>query len=181
MLKCYLDTETTGVETGACIVELAAILEEDGKIVDTFHEYMRPYRPISPAAFKAHGISEEFLADKPEEKDVLSNFIEWFNGTGDIDEVLAYNAQFDIRIINDRIMMDYLMDEPFIDRNKVTDVAKLAKKAIADGLIPKNGRKWNQEYVAGCLGIKYDAHAAIEDVKAMMQVHKKLMKMYEVK
>lgn len=181
MLKCYLDTETTGVEIGACVIELAAILEEDGLIVDTFHEYAKPYRPINPSAFKAHGISEAFLSNKPEEKEMLANFMEWFVGNGDVDEILAYNAQFDIRVINDRIEMDFLSDQPFLDKAKVKDVAATAKQAIKDGLIPKNGRKWSQEYVAGCLGIKYDAHSAIEDVKAMMQIHQKLTKMYEVR
>ena len=181
MLKCYLDTETTGVEIGACVIEIAAILVEDGQIVDTFHEFMRPYRPVHPSAFKAHGISDEFLADKPEEKDVLSNFMEWFVGMGDVKQILAYNAQFDVRIINDRIMRDFLSDEPFLDKNIVVDVAVLAKQAIRDGLIPKNGRKWSQEYVAGCLGITYDAHSAIEDVKAMMRIHEKITKLYEVK
>ena len=181
MIQCFLDTETTGVENGACVIELAAIMVEDGAIVDTFHQYGKPYRPISNGAFKAHGISEQFLADKPEEKDMLANFIEWFNGTGDVDEILAYNAQFDVRIINDRIMMDYLYDKPFLEKSKVTDVAVLAKSAINDGLIPKNGRKWSQEYVASCLNIKYDAHSAIEDVKAMMEIYKKLTHMYEVR
>lgn len=181
MLKCYLDTETTGVENGACVIELAAVLVEDGEIIDTFHEYAKPYRPINPAAFKAHGISEAFLANKPEEKEMLANFMEWFVGMGDVDQILAYNAQFDVRVINDRIQMDYLDDQPFLDKNKVVDVAVIAKQAIKDGLIPKNGRKWNQEYVAGCLGIKYNAHSAIEDVKAMIQIHDKLTKMYEVR
>ena len=100
---------------------------------------------------------------------------------GDVDQILAYNAQFDVRVINDRIQMDYLDDKPFLDKNKVVDVAVIAKQAIKDGLIPKNGRTWNQEYVAGCLGIKYNAHSAIEDVKAMIQIHDKLTKMYEVR
>ena len=180
MIQVFLDTETTGVEIGACIIELAAIMVDNGEIIDTFHKYCKPYRPINPAAEKAHGISEAFLSDKPEEKEVLKEFIEWFMGGG-AQEVYAYNAQFDIRIMNDRIKMDHLNDKNFFDDYKVVDVAKYAKEALKKGVIPKNGRKWNQEYVAGCLGIKYNAHSAIEDVKAMMKVYEILKDRVEVK
>lgn len=180
MIQCFLDTETTGVEIGACVIELAAIMVEDGKIIETFHSYAKPSRPINKGAFAAHGISEAFLSDKPLEHDMLEDFVEWFNGNGPVDQILAYNAQFDVRIINDRLAMDFIMGVPLLDKNRVCDVAKLAKQAMADGFIPKNGRKWSQEYIAKCLGIKYDAHSAIEDVKAMMEIHKRLSHFYEV-
>ena len=174
MVQIFLDTETTGVETGAGLVEIAAIMVVDGEIVDAFHEYCKPYRPVNPAAFAAHGISDAFLSTKPEEKEVLKRFMEWYLGAGP-EQVLAYNAQFDVRVINDRVKMDYLSEDNLIDKSKVVDVAAYAKKAIATGVVPKNGRKWSQEYVAGCLGIKYDAHSAIEDVKAMRQVYTRLL------
>lgn len=175
MIQIYLDTETTGIERGACIIELAAIMVDDGEIVDTFHKYCKPYRPVNPSAFAAHGISNEFLSDKPEEKCVLQEFCEWMLGSG-ATEVLAYNAQFDVRIINDRVQLDRILDKDLIDSNvTVIDVAKYAKKAIATGLIPKDGRKWSQEYVGSKLGIEYNAHSAIEDVKAMMKIYNKLV------
>lgn len=180
MIQCFLDTETTGVEKGACVIELAAIMVEDGNITETFHSYAKPSRAISKGAFAAHGISEEFLVNQPTERDMLEDFVEWFNGNGPVDQVLAYNAQFDVRIINDRLEMDYIMGTPLINKDKVFDVAALAKKAMADGFIPKKGRKWSQEYIANCLGIEYDAHCALEDVKAMMEIHKRLSKYYEV-
>ena len=102
-------------------------------------------------------------------------------GMGRPDRVLVYNAQFDIRIINDRMRMDYLVDGNYFDDYQVVDVAKYAKEALRTGVIPKNGRKWNQEYVAGCLGITYNAHSAIEDVKAMMKVYDALKDRVEVK
>ena len=173
MVQIFLDTETTGVEIGACVIELAAIMVDDGEIVEIFHEYAKPYRTINPNAQKAHGISMEFLKDKPEEKEMLERFREWLLGSG-AQEVLAYNAQFDIRIINDRMIMDNIIETKIFDNYRVTDVARMAKEALRRELIPKKGRSWNQEYVASCFGIKYDAHAAIEDVKAMYQVYLKL-------
>ena len=180
MRQVFLDTETTGVEVGACVIDLAAIMVEDGEIVDTFHQYAKPYRPINPQAQKAHGISMQFLANKPEEKVMLQNFMEWIIGLGIPHEVLAYNAQFDIRILNDRMKMDYLTEGKFFDNFKVVDVAKYAKAAIKKGIVPSMGRKWNQEYVAGCLGITYNAHSAIEDVKAMMKIYDILKDRVEV-
>lgn len=173
MIQVFLDTETTGVEIGACVIELAAIMVDDGEIVDTFHRYCKPYRPVTPSAQAAHGISNNFLEDKPEEKIVLQDFLEWFRGCG-ADQVLAYNAQFDIRIINDRFKLDNILDTAFFEKYEIVDVAKMAKEAIKRGLIPKNGRKWSQEYVASCFGIKYDAHSALEDTKAMLSIYNKL-------
>ena len=145
MLQVFLDTETTGIETGACVIELAAIMVEDNEIIDIFHQYAKPYRPINPAAQAAHGITEELLSDKPEEKEMLKDFIEWVEGAGEVREIFAYNAQFDIRVINDRIKMDFLRENNFFDKYKIIDVAKYAKLAIKNGVIPKNGRKWNQD------------------------------------
>ena len=115
MIQVFLDTETTGIEIGACVIELAAVMVEDGEIVDTFHEFAKPYRPINPVAEKAHGISMSMLEYKPEEKMVLQRFMEWMIGMGKPDEILAYNAQFDIRILNDRMEMDYLTTGKFFD------------------------------------------------------------------
>jgi DNA polymerase III epsilon subunit-like protein len=75
MRQVFLDTETTGIEIGACVIELAAIMVEDGEIVDTFHEFAKPYRPINPQAQRAHGISMSMLETKPEEKIMLKNFM----------------------------------------------------------------------------------------------------------
>lgn len=171
MRQVFLDTETTGVEIGACIVEIAAIMVEDNEIIDTFHEYCKPYREININAYKAHGISMEMVKNKPAEKEILQRFIEWMIGLGDADEVLAYNAQFDIRIINDRMKMDNIVSNNYFDDYKIVDVAKIAKDCIRRGIIPKDGRKWNQEYVAKCLGINYNAHSALEDTKAMMKIY----------
>lgn len=170
MTEIFLDTETTGLEIGACVIELAAIMVDDGEIIDTFHQYAKPYRAIHPSAQATHGISMEFLQDKPEEKEMLRSFLEWIIGSG-ARTVYAYNAQFDIRIINDRLRMDNLKEGNFFDKYKVVDVASYTKQAIRNGVLPKNGRKWNQEYAASCLGIEYDAHSAIEDVKAMYKIY----------
>lgn len=175
-MKVFLDTETTGVEIGACVIELAAILvDEEDNIVDTFHEYAYPYRDISSGAYAAHGLTKSFLSGYPEEKVMLKHFMEWFIGSG-VDQVFAYNAQFDIRVIKDRIIMDSLMSDNIFANVEVIDVASYAKTAIKNGVIPKQGRKWSQEYIANCLGIEYNAHSAIEDVKAMMQIYNKLVK-----
>lgn len=173
MIQMFFDTETTGVEIGACVIEIGALLIEDGRIVDTFHEYGNPSRRVSDGAYQAHHMDNEYLSQFPPESVMLKHFIEWFYGNAP-DEILAYNAQFDVRIITDRIKMDGIMERDIFEHYKVTDVAKLARTAISRGLIPAQGRKWNQVYVAEQLGIKYEAHSAIEDVKAMYQIYCKL-------
>lgn len=173
MVQMFFDTETTGVEIGACVIEIGALLVEDGQIVDRFHEYGNPSRQVSSGAYAAHHMDNEFLAQFPPESVMLKHFIEWFYGNAP-EEILAYNAQFDVRIITDRIIMDGIMERNIFDGYKITDVAKMAKQAISLRLIKPDGRKWNQVYVAGQLGIEYDAHSAIADVEAMFKIYQKL-------
>lgn len=174
MVQVFLDTETTGVENGACVVEIAAIVVDDGHEIETFHEYAKPYRKMNPAAAKVTGLNDEFLSQFPEEREVLQRFYEWLVGM-EVDEVLAYNAHFDTRIINDRLMIDSIINYKIFDNYKVVDVAKIAKKAIADGKIKKDGTKWNLTFVAGQLGLHFNAHNALEDTRAMYEVYKKLL------
>jgi DNA polymerase-3 subunit epsilon len=94
--EIVLDTETTGLspDTGHRLIEIACVeLEDFIPTGRTFHRYLNPERPIDPEAQRVHGISIEFLADKPkfEEAEVCDALMAFL---GDA-VLIAHNAPFD--------------------------------------------------------------------------------------
>ena len=99
MREIVLDTETTGLdpETGDRIVEIGAV-ELIGHMPTgrTYHQYINPERSMPEAAFKVHGLGDEFLADKPVFARIVDEFLEFI---GDATMVI-HNASFDMKFIN---------------------------------------------------------------------------------
>ncbi len=95
-----LDTETTGLEVsdGHRIIELGAVELIDRRLTgNNFHQYIKPNREIDPGAVDVHGITNDFLADKPVFEEVLDQFINYLQGT---DELIIHNASFDVGFLN---------------------------------------------------------------------------------
>ena len=99
MRQVVLDTETTGLETrqGHRIIEIGAVEIVDRRISERqFHQYINPEREIDEAAEEIHGISSDFLADKPLFPEITGAFLEFVKGA----ELVIHNAQFDTGFIN---------------------------------------------------------------------------------
>lgn len=99
MRQIILDTETTGIETekGHRVIEIGCVELIDRKLTGKhFHCYLNPQRLIDEGAFRVHGISTEFLKDKPLFKDVAEDFIHFVDGA----ELIIHNAPFDVGFIN---------------------------------------------------------------------------------
>ena len=100
MREICFDTETTGLnpETGDRLVEIGAIELINhlptGKI---FHEYINPERDVPEEVVKVHGLTNEFLADKPKFFEIAQK---WVDFVGDDGIFVAHNAQFDMNFIN---------------------------------------------------------------------------------
>lgn len=100
MREICFDTETTGFnpETGDRLVEIGAIELINhlptGKI---FHKYINPERDVPEEVVKIHGLTNEFLADKPTFAEIAQ---EWVDFVGDDGILVAHNAQFDMNFIN---------------------------------------------------------------------------------
>lgn len=94
------DTETTGVHKGCKVVEIGAIELQDmlptGRF---FHEYIDPGIPMPKEAERIHGISDAMLAGKPKFKVVIPKFLKFIRGA----TLIAHNAPFDVRVINDEL------------------------------------------------------------------------------
>jgi DNA polymerase-3 subunit epsilon len=99
MRQIVLDTETTGLDPrhGHRIIEVACIEMVNRRLTGHhLHKYVNPEREIDEGAQAVHGISLEFLTDKPKFADIADEFLEFVNGA----ELIIHNAPFDIGFLN---------------------------------------------------------------------------------
>ncbi len=99
MRQIVLDTETTGLDPkqGHKIIEIGCVEMVNRRLTgNNYHQYLQPDRDIDEGAQAVHGISNEFLADKPRFIDVVKDFIEYLDGA----ELIIHNAPFDVGFIN---------------------------------------------------------------------------------
>jgi DNA polymerase-3 subunit epsilon len=99
MRQIILDTETTGLEPkeGHKIIEIGCVEMIDRKLTgNNYHQYLQPDREIDTAAINVHGISNEFLTDKPRFYEVVDDFMRYIQGA----ELIIHNAPFDIGFLN---------------------------------------------------------------------------------
>jgi len=124
MREIVLDTETTGLDPlrGDRLVEVGCVeLLNRMPTGQTFHRYMNPEREMSAEAFAVHGLSTQFLADKPFFHEVVDEFLEFI---GDAPLVI-HNASFDISFINAEL--DRIKRGP-IPRDRLVDTLLLARR-----------------------------------------------------
>lgn len=99
MRRIVLDTETTGLEPseGHRVIEIACVELFDRRATGrNFHRYLNPDREIDKAAVEIHGLTTEFLADKPRFGDIADELVEFLEGA----EVLIHNAAFDVGFLD---------------------------------------------------------------------------------
>lgn len=95
MRQVVLDTETTGIgaEKGHRIIEIGCVELVDRKLTGRhYHQYVNPQRPSDEEAVAVHGITDEFLADKPFFEQVAQSFYDFIDGA----ELVIHNAPFDV-------------------------------------------------------------------------------------
>jgi len=121
-----LDTETTGLEykAGHRIIEIGA-LEVIGRrnTGRTYHQYIQPDRKVDEGAFAVHGISDEFLEDKPRFKEILSEFLTFIDGAN----LVIHNAPFDIGFLNNEITLSGTNETPIDQRCHIIDSLAIAR------------------------------------------------------
>jgi DNA polymerase III subunit epsilon len=97
MRQIFLDTETTGLDAsqGDRIIEIGCIEMVDRRYTEgpgsRFHHYVNPQRSSHPDAVRVHGITDEFLADKPLFADIAQDFLAFVKDA----EIVIHNAAFD--------------------------------------------------------------------------------------
>jgi len=127
MRQIVLDTETTGLEPsqGHRIIEIGCVEIINRKITEnTYHQYIQPDRESDEGAFEVHGISTEFLADKPRFSEIVEDFIAFINGA----ELIIHNAPFDIGFLDHELAMLDPVWGKVSDHCTITDSLVMARK-----------------------------------------------------
>ncbi|MEM7619113.1 MAG: DNA polymerase III subunit epsilon [Pseudomonadota bacterium] len=124
MREIVLDTETTGLSPkgGDRIVEIGCVeLINHFPSGRTYHEYLNPERDMPVDAYKVHGLSGEFLSDKPLFKDLADGFLDFIEGA----VLVIHNASFDVSFLNMELKR---VVKPLISMDQVIDTLALARR-----------------------------------------------------
>lgn len=165
MRQIFLDTETTGLypAQGHRIIEIAAIEMVNRRPTNHhFHVYLNPQREIDPAAQEVHGITLEFLQDKPLFEVVAQDLISFINNA----ELIIHNAPFDVGFLNSEFGRIGLQPiETMCD--KITDTLKMAKDS-------RPGQRNNLDALCKHFSIdnsKRTLHGALLDAELLAEVY----------
>ena len=104
MRQVVLDTETTGIDisAGNRLIEIGCVELVNRKLTGRhYHQYVNPHFQVEEGAFNVHGISNEFLADKPDFIDVQDEFMAFVDGA----ELVIHNAPFDVGFLNHELKL----------------------------------------------------------------------------
>ncbi len=121
-----LDTETTGLEVaqGHRVIEIGCLEIQNRRVGESqFHHYLNPERDSDPGALAVHGLTRQFLADKPKFAEVAASLLEHLRGA----EVLIHNAAFDSAFVNAELARAGIK-EKIETVCTITDTWQLAKK-----------------------------------------------------
>lgn len=165
MRQIFLDTETTGLEHkfGHRIIEIACVEMRNRRLTNRhFHRYLNPDRDIDAGALSVHGISREFLLDKPRFADVAVEFLDFVRGG----ELVIHNAAFDVGFLNAELA---LLDMAPVDTvcQGVCDTLRMAKD-----LHP--GKKNNLNALCERYGVDNShrtLHGALLDAEILAEVY----------
>lgn len=126
MRQLLLDTETTGLnpKDGHRIIEIGCVEMINRRVTDNrFHCYINPERAVDAEALAVHGLSDEFLADKPLFNDVLDDFLAYIDGA----ELIIHNAPFDIGFLDYQLKHVAKRKEKISTFCSVTDTLLMAR------------------------------------------------------
>lgn len=126
MRQVILDTETTGIghEQGHRVIEIGCVELIERKLTGRhYHVYINPQREVDEGAFRVHGISNEFLKDKPLFSDIRSEFLQFVGGA----ELIIHNAPFDVGFLNSEFRHTQL-NKKLEDYCTILDTLELARE-----------------------------------------------------
>ncbi|MDC1375984.1 DNA polymerase III subunit epsilon [bacterium] len=167
MRELVLDTETTGLDfdNGDRVVEIGVIeLENHIQTGNYFHCYVNPERKSDPRAEKVHGLTQEFLSDKPLFSEVADEFLKFMSDS----KIIIHNASFDLGFLNSELQKCNMLE---IDKGLVTDTLALAKTKFIGQSVSLDAlcRKYNID-ISG-----REIHGALKDAKLLSLVYLELI------
>ena len=165
MRQIFLDTETTGLspENGDRIVEIGCVELLNRKLTGkNLHFYLNPERDSHEDALKVHGISNEFLKDKPKFGEIADELLEYLQGA----DVLIHNAPFDVGFINKELELQKRSPiKTYV--NSVADTLAMAKDMFP-------GKRNSLDALCDRLGVDNSGrtlHGALLDAELLADVY----------
>ena len=165
MRQIVLDTETTGLEPeqGHRIIEIGCVEMVERRLTgNSFHVYLQPDREIDAAAVEVHGITNEFLADKPRFADIVDDLMHYLRGA----ELIIHNAPFDVGFLDAELAR--------VEADTTID----AQCAVLDTLIMARKKHPGQRNSLDALCGRYDVdnsrrdkHGALLDAEILADVY----------
>lgn len=165
MRQIVLDTETTGLEVTEHhrIIEIGAVEIDDRRLTGRhYHQYLQPDRAIDAGAMEVHGITEEFLTDKPRFVDVADDFLNFIEGA----QVVIHNAAFDVAFLDYELKLCKANTRMDIIADGVVDSLALARKEYP-------GQRNSLDALCKRLGIdnsRRKLHGALLDAEILAEV-----------
>ena len=166
MREIILDIETTGLEhkEGHRVIEIGCIELNSKEVGASYHQYINPSKTLTEDNIKIHGITNEYLIDKPLFDEIVDDFLAFIEDS----PIIAHNASFDIGFLNFELEK---LSKPKIAKKRVIDTIKIARQRFPgqqvslDALIKK--LKINTL-------INRDQHGALKDAKLLTDVYLEL-------
>ena len=166
MREIILDIETSGLEhkEGHRIIEIGCIELNKKEVGSHFHQYINPLKTLTPENIKIHGITNDYLGDKPLFEDIADSFLDFIKDS----PVIAHNANFDIGFLNSELEK---VSKPVISQDRVIDTVSIARKRFP-------GQQVNLDALVKKLKINSlinrDHHGALKDAKILTDIYLEL-------
>lgn len=161
-----LDTETTGIDPsqGHRIIEIGCVELQNRRFTGrTYHQYINPAREIEAEAIAVHGITNDFLEDKPFFSDIADEFLDFIKGT----ELVIHNAPFDVGFLNNELRLMNTGLGAINDYSGVLDTLAMARKRHP-------GQRNSLDALCKRYGVdnsKRDLHGALLDAEILADVY----------
>ena len=166
MREIILDIETSGLDykEGHRIIEIGCVELNRKEVGSHFHRYINPLKTLTEENMKIHGITNEFLEDKPLFEDVAEEFLSFIKDSS----IIAHNANFDVGFLNYELEK---LSKPQIAKDRVVDTVIIARNRFP-------GQQVNLDALVKKLKVNTlvdrEFHGALKDAKILTDVYLEL-------
>jgi len=166
MREIILDIETSGLDykEGHRIIEIGCVELNRKEVGSHFHQYINPLKTLTEENIKIHGITNEFLEDKPLFEDVADKFLNFIEDS----QIIAHNANFDVGFLNYELEK---ISKPQIAKDRVVDTVVIARNRFP-------GQQVNLDALVKKLKVNSlvdrEFHGALKDAKILTDVYLEL-------
>ena len=166
MREIILDIETSGLDykEGHRIIEIGCVELNRKEVGSHFHRYINPLKTLTEENIKIHGITNEFLEDKPLFEDVAEEFLSFIQDSS----IVAHNANFDVGFLNHELEK---LSQPQISKDRVVDTVVIARNRFP-------GQQVNLDALVKKLKVNTlvdrEFHRALKDAKILTDVYLEL-------